>query len=108
LTTILSVILIYLNSTISIKSNNEREKTTPFECGYDPKRIARLPFSLHFYLLAVIFLIFDIEITIIIPIPILIKTLNSYIWILVTIIFIFVLVVGTIHEWKEGALDWVK
>jgi NADH-ubiquinone oxidoreductase chain 3 len=66
---ILPVILIILNSLIRKKEISTREKTSPFECGFDPKRSARLPFSTRFYLIAVIFLIFDIEITLILPIP---------------------------------------
>nr|QIT06549.1 NADH dehydrogenase subunit 3 [Ptenothrix huangshanensis] len=105
---ILAVILILLNSLISLKSSSDREKITPFECGYDPKNMSRLPFSLHFYLLAVIFLIFDIEITIIMPMPLIIMSMNMYLWILLTIMFILILAIGTIHEWKEGALNWVE
>uniref|UniRef100_UPI00315D0594 NADH dehydrogenase subunit 3 n=1 Tax=Dicyrtomina ornata TaxID=1113191 RepID=UPI00315D0594 len=104
----ISIILIFLNSTISIKSIFSREKISPFECGYDPKSMSRLPFSLHFYLLAVIFLIFDVEITIIIPMPILFNWMGQEVWLGLTLVFIMILIVGTIHEWNEGSLDWQK
>nr|YP_009681594.1 NADH dehydrogenase subunit 3 [Dicyrtomina saundersi]QDO72015.1 NADH dehydrogenase subunit 3 [Dicyrtomina saundersi] len=104
----LSVILIVLNSSISTKSIFSREKISPFECGYDPKSMSRLPFSLHFYLLAVIFLIFDVEITIIIPMPILFNWMEQEMWLGLTLLFILILIVGTIHEWNEGSLDWQK
>jgi NADH-ubiquinone oxidoreductase chain 3 len=65
-----------LNSLIAKKNYIEREKPSPFECGFDPKISSRIPFSLQFYLIAIIFLIFDVEITLIIPIPILIKISN--------------------------------
>lgn len=102
----LAIVLIYLNSFIAFKRNISREKKSPFECGYDPKRFARLPFSLHFYLLAVIFLIFDVEITIIIPMPLILLTIKYYNWIILVTTFILILVWGAIHEWKEGALNW--
>lgn len=106
LSAILSTVLIFINSIIRKKIYSDREKPSPFECGFDPKRSARLPFSLRFYLIAVIFLIFDVEITLIIPIPILINQINIIPIIFLTVFFLIILVVGLIHEWNQGALEW--
>lgn len=102
----LSSILIYVNSLLAIKNIQEREKPSAFECGFDPKRSSRLPFSLRFYLIAVIFLIFDVEITLIIPLPA-IAGLSLRIplgWI--TFFFLVILITGLYHEWNQGALEW--
>jgi NADH-ubiquinone oxidoreductase chain 3 len=95
---ILSLILIILNYFIRKKNFSEREKPSAFECGFDPKASSRIPFSLQFYLIAVIFLIFDVEITLVIPIPILIKTLNLNSWIILTLFFLAILLIGLYHE----------
>jgi len=102
----LSVILILLNSTIAKKSFFDREKPSPFECGFDPKSSARIPFSLRFYLVALIFLIFDVEITLILPIPIFLTQLNFILISSITAFFFLILILGLFHEWNEGALEW--
>lgn len=103
---LLSLVLIVLNSTISKKNVQEREKPSAFECGFEPKRSARLPFSLRFYLIAVIFLIFDVEITLLIPLPIILSSSNLIILSTISLIFIIVLIIGLYHEWNQGALNW--
>jgi len=103
---LLSIVLIFLNSTISKKNYKEREKPSAFECGFDPKTISRIPFSIQFYLIAVIFLIFDVEISLILPIPILIKLFNLKTWVILMIFFFVILLIGLYHEWKQGALQW--
>nr|ANJ70673.1 NADH dehydrogenase subunit 3 [Stenus boops] len=91
---------------ISKKSFMDREKNSPFECGFDPKNSSRLPFSLQFFLIAIIFLIFDIEITLLIPIIFTLKFSNFLIIFYMMISFILILLIGIYHEWKQGALNW--
>nr|YP_010878901.1 NADH dehydrogenase subunit 3 [Sambus kanssuensis]WHE42540.1 NADH dehydrogenase subunit 3 [Sambus kanssuensis] len=101
-----SLIIMILTSLLSKKSFSDREKNSPFECGFDPKSSARLPFSIHFFLVAVIFLIFDVEITLLIPLVFLMKYLNILHYWFIIIIFITILLAGLYHEWKQGALSW--
>nr|YP_009434105.1 NADH dehydrogenase subunit 3 [Epicauta gorhami]APB02745.1 NADH dehydrogenase subunit 3 [Epicauta gorhami] len=107
LVAITSLMLIIVNL-ISKKTFTDREKMSPFECGFDPKSSARLPFSLHFFLIAVIFLIFDVEITLLFPLVMCLKysSLGSYFMVLT--IFIVILIAGLFHEWKQGALEWTS
>jgi NADH-ubiquinone oxidoreductase chain 3 len=111
LSTILALLIPPLVFTISIftairSSINNREKLSPFECGFDPVRSARIPFSIRFFLLAVIFIVFDIEIVLLVPIPLLITKLPSNYIIIRSIIFLLILVIGLLFEWHEGSLDW--
>nr|YP_003097170.1 NADH dehydrogenase subunit 3 [Psacothea hilaris]ACR44359.1 NADH dehydrogenase subunit 3 [Psacothea hilaris] len=102
----INFILIILLNLISKKSFADREKSSPFECGFDPKNSARLPFSLQFFLIAVIFLIFDVEITLLFPLIITMKLTNLMNYALITLFFILILILGLFHEWNQGALDW--
>nr|UGS80367.1 NADH dehydrogenase subunit 3 [Kilauella sp. KispEL] len=91
---------------ISKKTMIDREKLSPFECGFDQKSSSRLPFSLRFFLIAIIFLIFDVEIALILPsiVTFNFSSLNS--WYLINLLFILILIIGILHEWAQGALEW--
>ena len=104
---LIAVILLFIVAKILFtRSIIDREKTSPFECGFDPKNNARVAFSLRFFLLAIIFIVFDIEIVLLIPTPLLTSILNSSESIVVALIFLFILLVGLFHEWNEGSLKW--
>nr|ALO77323.1 NADH deshydrogenase subunit 3 [Hybosorus sp. HYB01] len=105
---ILTSILIIISSIISKKSFMDREKSSPFECGFDPKSSPRLSFSIQFFLIAVIFLIFDVEITLLIPIIMVLKITNLVQFFSIMTFFIMVLLGGLYHEWSQGALNWAQ
>nr|APX40661.1 NADH dehydrogenase subunit 3 [Mantura chrysanthemi] len=105
---IILYILILILNLISKKTFSDREKSSPFECGFDPKTSARLPFTLHFFLIAIIFLIFDVEITLLLPLILTLKISNIMSYSFVMIFFILVLLLGLYHEWKQGALNWTN
>nr|YP_009971818.1 NADH dehydrogenase subunit 3 [Deporaus marginatus]QNH68705.1 NADH dehydrogenase subunit 3 [Deporaus marginatus] len=104
---IILVILMALLNLISKKTFSDREKSSPFECGFDPKNSARLSFSIQFFLIAVIFLIFDVELTLLIPMIISMKNSNMLNYSITIMFFIFILLLGLYHEWNQGALNWV-
>nr|YP_009492410.1 NADH dehydrogenase subunit 3 [Lygus pratensis]AHN95679.1 NADH dehydrogenase subunit 3 [Lygus rugulipennis]AWI69712.1 NADH dehydrogenase subunit 3 [Lygus pratensis] len=108
MTIILSIIMMTLCMLISKKSMMDREKMSPFECGFDPKSSSRVPFSSQFFLVAVLFLIFDIEIVIILPMIITIKTSNMMYWFMTSTMFLVILIIGLYHEWKNGILEWAN
>nr|QUB07195.1 NADH dehydrogenase subunit 3 [Syneta adamsi] len=103
----ISMLMILILNLISKKSFYDREKSSPFECGFDPKSNSRLPFSLQFFLIAVIFLIFDIEITLFLPMIMSLNISSTMNYSMITIMFILILLFGTYHEWNQGALNWI-
>nr|AFU51394.1 NADH dehydrogenase subunit 3 [Neopanorpa pulchra] len=104
----ISLIVMLLASILSKKSIIDREKSSPFECGFDPKSSARLPFSLPFFLIAVIFLIFDVEIALLLPMILIFTSSNLIMWSTVSLFFLLILLIGLYHEWNQGALEWAN
>nr|YP_011010374.1 NADH dehydrogenase subunit 3 [Metrocoris triangulatus]WPW46989.1 NADH dehydrogenase subunit 3 [Metrocoris triangulatus] len=102
----ISMTLIIICSIISKKSKNNHEKMTPFECGFDPKSSSRMPFSMQFFMIAIIFLIFDVEIIIILPTIKIMQMSQLYAWFMTTSMFIIILAMGLYHEWNNGILEW--
>nr|QWX95698.1 NADH-ubiquinone oxidoreductase chain 3 [Pephricus paradoxus] len=102
----ISMGLMLICTVISKKTMMDREKMSPFECGFDPKSSARTPFSLQFFLIAILFLIFDIEIAIILPMIITLKMSNMMSWAMTVSVFLLVLIIGLYYEWKAGMLEW--
>nr|YP_009528997.1 NADH dehydrogenase subunit 3 [Aulacophora lewisii]ATC73087.1 NADH dehydrogenase subunit 3 [Aulacophora lewisii] len=103
---LIMMLLVMILNLMSKKTFYDREKSSPFECGFDPKNNARLPFSLHFFLIAIIFLIFDVEITLLLPLIMTMKTSNLMNYSFIMIFFILILLIGLYHEWNQGALNW--
>nr|YP_010192720.1 NADH dehydrogenase subunit 3 [Picromerus lewisi]QZP40900.1 NADH dehydrogenase subunit 3 [Picromerus lewisi] len=105
---IITCMMMMMCALISKTSKKDREKMSPFECGFDPKSSSRMPFSIQFFLIAILFLIFDIEIAIMIPIIITMKWSLTSTWITTIMIFIIVLIMGLYHEWNNSVLEWAK
>nr|WNO18634.1 NADH dehydrogenase subunit 3 [Tagiades gana gana] len=105
---IISNIVMILSMILSKKSFKDREKCSPFECGFDPKSSARNPFSLHFFLITVIFLIFDVEIALIFPMIYTFKMTNLIIWSKTIFFFMIFLLIGLYHEWNQNMLNWTN
>nr|QWS71931.1 NADH dehydrogenase subunit 3 [Cerithidea tonkiniana] len=105
---LLSIVVMLLGWILSKRTTADREKNSPFECGFDPVKSARLPFSLRFFLLAIIFLIFDVEIVLLFPV--LASMGNGFNLFLAAGAFGFlvILIVGLFHEWNEGSLSWAQ
>nr|AYW52291.1 NADH dehydrogenase subunit 3 [Lebiini sp. 2 ACP-2013] len=104
----ISMLVMLMANILSKKTFMDREKNSPFECGFDPKNSARLPFSLQFFLIAVIFLIFDVEIALLLPMIMIMKISNLFSWMFISFIFIMILLLGLYHEWNQGALNWTN
>ena len=102
----LRAVVLVAGAGFSIKLLFSREKLRPFECGFSPKFRARLPFSMRYFLLTLVFLVFDVELVLIFPF------LSSYpgadyiIGSALLIRFLLLLFLGVIYEWNQGTLDW--
>ncbi|WP_295584589.1 NADH-quinone oxidoreductase subunit A [uncultured Lamprocystis sp.] len=83
----------------------DAEKDSPYECGFAAFESARMKFDVRYYLVAILFILFDLEIAFLFPWAIVLGDLGVYgLWEMV--IFLAILVVGFVYEWKRGALEW--
>nr|YP_009388731.1 NADH dehydrogenase subunit 3 [Mastacembelus erythrotaenia]ARU77143.1 NADH dehydrogenase subunit 3 [Mastacembelus erythrotaenia]BBU25976.1 NADH dehydrogenase subunit 3 [Mastacembelus erythrotaenia] len=88
--------------------NPDYEKLSPYECGFDPLGSARLPFSIRFFLVAILFLLFDLEIALLLPLPWgdqLSSPLLTFTW---ASTILALLTLGLIYEWMQGGLEWAE
>nr|ANZ03436.1 NADH dehydrogenase subunit 3 [Titiscania limacina] len=108
LATSISAIVAILAWLLAKRAGSNREKSSPFECGFDPMGSARIPFSMRFFLLAVVFLVFDVEIVLLLPILTSVVHGINFSSFAGGMLFLVILIVGVFHEWNEGSLDWAK
>jgi NADH-quinone oxidoreductase subunit A len=92
-------------STLVGKHKRTREKDQPYECGIRPTGDAREPVSVHFYMVALIFILFDIEAIFLYPWALVYRDLNLFGFVEM-VLYIMILLAGYIFLWKKGALDW--
>lgn len=114
LITTIIIIALTLSSVLAVVSfwlpqiNPDAEKLSPYECGFDPLGSARLPFSLRFFLVAILFLLFDLEIALLLPLPWgdqLNNPAGTFFWATSVLIL---LTLGLIYEWTQGGLEWAE
>ncbi len=86
-------------------NNPDPEKDSPYECGFEAFEDARMPFDVRFYLVAILFIIFDLETAFLFPWALALRHL-PWLGFIAMFVFLGLLVVGFIYEWKRGALDW--
>ncbi|MEM6338945.1 MAG: NADH-quinone oxidoreductase subunit A [Pseudomonadota bacterium] len=102
--TLVSVIVMVLPKILA-KETPQKDKLSGYECGFEPFDDARIKFDIRFYLVAILFIIFDLEVAFLIPWAINLSTIGQFgFWSMM--VFLLVLTVGFIYEWKKGALDW--
>ena len=86
-------------------SNPDLEKNSPYECGFEAFEDSRMKFDVRYYLVAILFIIFDLEIAFLFPWAIVVQKIGL-IGLLAMALFLLILIVGFIYEWKKGALEW--
>ena len=99
--------VLILSSLIQPKGLPGTDKYIPYECGEVPEGSAWIRFNIRFYVFALIFIIFDVEIVFLLPWAVVFKKLGSFAFI-EGLIFIGILIVGLAYVWKKGDLEWVK
>ena len=83
----------------------DSEKLSPYECGFEAFEDARMKFDVRYYLVAILFILFDLEIAFLFPWAIVLREIGMF-GFLAMAVFLAILVVGFIYEWKKGALEW--
>ena len=100
----IGVLLLILGFLIGSGSKDE-EKLSPYECGFEAFDDSRMKFDVRYYLVAILFIIFDLEIAFLFPWAVSLESVGKF-GLLSMALFLAILVVGFIYEWKKGALEW--
>nr|UYG54273.1 NADH dehydrogenase subunit 3 [Leptocoma sericea] len=103
----LSLALTILNFWLA-QMTPDSEKLSPYECGFDPLGSARLPFSIRFFLVAILFLLFDLEIALLLPLPWATQLQSPITTLTLASSLILLLILGLIYEWIQGGLEWAE
>lgn len=102
--TTIGLVLLFLGFTLG-RGGKDSEKLSAYECGFEPFEDARMKFDVRYYLVAILFIIFDLEIAFLFPWAVSMDGIGLF-GVLAMAVFLAVLVVGFIYEWKKGALEW--
>lgn len=100
----LAIVMLTLGSLLSPSRPNEA-KNSPFECGFEAFSDARMKFDVRYYLVAILFIIFDLEIAFLFPWAIVLDKIGLF-GLISMAVFLGILIIGFIYEWKKGALEW--
>lgn len=108
ISTLVSLMIMVISKVISyfLKVNRpNKQKLAPYECGFPEFENARARFDVKFYLVAILFIVFDLEVAFLFPFAVVMRSVG---WpaLIAVALFLFLLVVGFIYEWKKGALEW--
>lgn len=101
---LLSLLLFWLSFFLSVQ-NPDTEKVSAYECGFDPYEDARNSFDVRFYIVAILFIVFDLEVVFLFPWVVTVSKIGSFgFWVMLD--FLVELLIGFFYVWKVGALDW--
>nr|YP_009346140.1 NADH dehydrogenase subunit 3 [Hoplias intermedius]ANW84111.1 NADH dehydrogenase subunit 3 [Hoplias intermedius] len=107
ITMALSILLVTVSFWLP-QMSPDTEKLSPYECGFDPLGSARLPFSLRFFLIAILFLLFDLEIALLLPLPWGSQLPDPTYTLFWAATILILLTLGLIYEWLQGGLEWAE
>jgi len=106
--TALALVMLTLGTVIGrffTRNPRDREKLSPYECGFDAFEDSRMKFDVRYYLVCILFIVFDLEIVFLFPWAVALGTIGVA-GLIAMVVFLAILTVGFVYEWKKGALEW--
>ena len=100
----IGVALLAIGALLGPRTAN-KQKAAPYECGFEAFEDARMQFDVRYYLIAILFILFDLEIAFLFPWAVVLPEIGFF-GFASMMVFLFILVIGFIYEWKKGALEW--
>nr|AHJ39839.1 NADH dehydrogenase subunit 3 [Haematopinus asini]AHY04288.1 NADH dehydrogenase subunit 3 [Haematopinus asini] len=104
--TFITVVLMFVSMCVSYTIESEFDTNDPFECGFVEMCDMHMPFCIHFFVVGLLFLVFDMEL--VVSLPLIMMNINTIAWIVIWLLYSLILFVGIIMEIMWGSLDWDK